>query len=285
MIPCFDFCKGGVSLKEGSEEWKEMTRKVIEALESHGCFLLTYDKIIPKGVRGEMFNDKNNTIVPLTEAFGLDEVPSSDAAQTFTNLMWPQGNQPFSEAVKGMSLKMIELNCLIQKMIVEGYGLPQRYISDVENMNSTSFVRLVKYEVPETKSAPIVNPHTDRSSSLTILCDNGVQGLQVLSKDGKWIELQIPQHGFVVIVGDILKAWSNGRLRAAPHRVMVSGDTERYSFVLFAMPKGEMVIEVPYELVDNEIHPLRYRSFNCGEYFNYYYENPIENTLEIFAGL
>ncbi|RDX61783.1 hypothetical protein CR513_59955, partial [Mucuna pruriens] len=31
MIPCLDFCKGGVALEEGNEEWKEMCKKVREA--------------------------------------------------------------------------------------------------------------------------------------------------------------------------------------------------------------------------------------------------------------
>jgi len=80
------------------------------------------------------------------------------------------------------------------------------------------------------------------------------------------------------------QAWSNGRLHAVTHRVMLRGEKERYSFGHFAMPKEEMDIEVPDELVDNQIHPLRYRPFNYGEYFNYFVSNPI-GALEVFAGI
>ncbi|XP_020202974.1 probable 2-oxoglutarate-dependent dioxygenase AOP1 [Cajanus cajan] len=308
-IPCFDFSKG--TIEEGSEEWKEMSKKVIEALESHGCFLLTCDELIPKGVSEELFNgmktlfdvpeetkqkhmspkpyrgyndNGKNNIIPLMETFGIDEVPLSDSAQAFTSLMWPQGNQFFCETLKTMSIKMLELNFLIQKMIVEGYDLPKHYISDVENMKSSNYSRLAKYKAPERKTE-VAPPHTDKNARLTILCQNDVHGLQVLSKDGKWIALEIPQHGFVVLVGDILQAWSNGRLHAVTHKVVMSGDKDRYSFVLFTTPKEDMVIEVPSELVDNENHPLRYRPFNYGEYFNYFFEKPIPNALEVFAGL
>jgi len=95
---------------------------------------------------------------------------------------------------------------MILKMIVEGYDLPQHYILDVEKLKSSCNSRLMKYKVPE-KNQVLKNslvPHTDQNG-LTILCQNEVQGLQVLSKTGKWIELEIPQNGFVVIVGDILK--------------------------------------------------------------------------------
>ena len=121
MITCFDFCKGGVALKEGSEEWKEMSKRVREACESHGYFLLICDEIIPKDVRGDMFDgmkelfnlpeetkqqhicskpyrgyNGKNSIIPLCQSFGMD-VPLTASAEAFTNLMWPQGNTPFSQ--------------------------------------------------------------------------------------------------------------------------------------------------------------------------------------------
>ncbi|KAG5034254.1 hypothetical protein JHK87_009164 [Glycine soja] len=307
MIPCFDFCK---ALEEGSEEWKEMSKKVREACESHGYFLLMCDEIIPESVREEMFDGMKelfdlpeetkqqhicqkpyrgyigkNSIIPLCESFGVDDAPFSATAEALSNLMWPQGNPHFCETLKTMSLKMLELSFIVMKMIVEGYDLPQHYILDVKNMKSSSYSRLIKYKVPESNNdlETALPPHTD-NSAITILCQHKVQGLQVLSKIGKWIELEIPQDGFVVIVGDILKAWSNGRLHAVTHRVALSGGKERYSFGLFAMPKEEMDIEVPPELVDDQIHPLRYRPFNYGEYFNYFVSNPRE-ALEVFACL
>lgn len=311
MIPCFDFCKDRVALEEGSEEWKQMSKKVREVCESHGCFLLVCDEIIPKSVHEELFYNMKalfdlpletkqqhisskpyssyngkSPVIPLCESFGIDDVPLSDSAEAFTNLMWPQGNTTFSETLKTMSSKMQELSFVLMKMIVEGYGLPQHYISDVENMQSSSNSRLIKYKVPKSNNDfnTALLSHTDKNA-LTILCQNEVQGLQVLSKTGKWIELEIPQDGFVVIVGDTLKAWSNGRLHAATHRVMMSGDKERYSFGVFAMPKEEMKIEVPRELVDDEIHPLRYHPFKYGEYISYFVSNLKENALEVFVGL
>ncbi|ESW09059.1 hypothetical protein PHAVU_009G096800 [Phaseolus vulgaris] len=311
MIPCFDFCKGGMGvLEEGSEEWKEMSKNVREACESHGCFFLKCDDIIPKSLFEEMFNNMKalfdlpeetkqkhvspkpyrgytgkNTLIPIFESFVVDDIPLSDTAEAFTNLMWPQGNPPFSQTLKTMSLKMLELSFLILKMIVEDYDLPQHYILDVEKLNACSSSRLMKYEVPEknedSKNSTVA--HTDKNG-LTILCQN-VQGLQVLSRTDKWIELEIPQNGFVVIVGDILKAWSNGRLHPVTHRVVLNGEEERYSFVLYTMPKEETNIEVPHELVDEKSHPLRYHSFNFGEYMSYFLSDFKEKSIEMFAGL
>ena len=101
---------------------------------------------------------------------------------------------------------MLELCFLIHKMIIEGFGLPENYASDVEMMNSSSNFRLIKYRVPpsDKRSEPSLVPHTDKNT-LTILCQNDVQGLQVLTKQGNWIQLNIPRGAFVLIVGDLLK--------------------------------------------------------------------------------
>jgi len=93
-------------------------------------------------------------------------------------------------------------------MILEGYGLSQRYISDVQSIMGCSDMRLNKYLVSANNKGSDDQSrrfaHTDKNA-LTLLCDNEVQGLQVLSKTGKWIEITIPQDGFVVIIGDPLQ--------------------------------------------------------------------------------
>ncbi|XP_047177097.1 2-oxoglutarate-dependent dioxygenase AOP3-like [Vigna umbellata] len=307
VLPCFNFCKGGETLEEGSEEWKEMSMKVREACESYGCFIMKYDEMSTKGAREVIFQSmkplfdlpeetKRQHISPKPfntynrknfenlnyESFGIDAAK----IENFTNLMWPQGNPPLREALECMSLKMSEISLFVLKMIMEGYGVSQNYISDVESIKSSNNIRFNKYKASANHNdydQVTRFPHTDKNS-LTFLCDNGVQGLQLLSKTGKWTEITIPQHGFVVLVGDVLKAWSNDRLHAATHRVEVSGERERYSFGVFAEPKEEGIVE-PRELVDDTLHPLRYRPFNYGKFFSYYASNLKDDALQVFAGL
>jgi len=111
-----------------------------------------------------------------------------------------------SEMLKGMSLKMTEISLVVLKMIVEAYGLPEHYISDVESMKSCSQIRLNMYKSGANKGTSHDGGHTDKDT-LTVLCQNEVQGLQVLSKTGEWVDIEIPQNCFVVIVGDALKVY------------------------------------------------------------------------------
>ncbi|CAJ1972130.1 unnamed protein product [Sphenostylis stenocarpa] len=307
MIPCLKLS----GLEEGSEEWREMSKKVRDGCESHGCFVMVYDNKVPKGLREDMFacikelfdlpeeTKRKETskkpyrgyncgcpVIPLSQSFGIDDAPLPQTALAFTNLMWPQGNPHFCETLNSTSSKLLDLSLVIMKMLVEAYGLPKEYTSDIEELKSSSNFRLMKYKVPESGEVceTALLPHTDKSA-LTILCENQVEGLEVLSKSQEWVPVKIPEEGFVVIMGDVLKAWSNGRVHAATHRVMMKEEKERYSFALFAVPKEEVKIEVPPELVEEKIHPLRYRAFNYGDYFAYFVSTLHDNALDLFAGL
>ncbi|XP_004504923.1 probable 2-oxoglutarate-dependent dioxygenase AOP1.2 [Cicer arietinum] len=312
-IPILDFRKSkGVTLEEGSERWKEMSLKIKEAFESHGCFILRCDEIsnelreelftglkslfdlpeetkkkfvVPKPYRGYI---SKSHLIPHSETFGIDNSPKSNSSlQDFTNLMWPQGNPSFCKALSSMTLKTRELSLLVLKMVVEGLNLPQQYNFDVEELNNYNDTRVTKYQLPKDgkDSEVALALHTDKGT-LGFICENEVQGLQVVSKTGNYVDVKVPSDGIVVIAGDILKAWSNGRFRAAPHRVVIRGDEERFVFVLFAVPKEGMVIKGPSELVDDENHPLRYRPFIYDEFVHYQHSTRTdESALEKFAGL
>lgn len=108
-----------------------------------------------------------------------------------------------------MSEEMLELNLVLMKMIADGLGLPKHYVSDMEKMKSTSNVRMMKYKAPAStptfqESETGLIAHTDKCA-ITTLCQNDVQGLQILSKQGHWIDVNVPPHGFIVFVGDILQ--------------------------------------------------------------------------------
>ncbi|KAL9330903.1 hypothetical protein ACSQ67_000513 [Phaseolus vulgaris] len=310
-IPCLEFSGVELGMKEGSEEWREMSKKVRDACESHGCFIMVYDDKVSKGLRDDMFlcmkevfdlpeETKKKYIsskpyrgynsecpfIPLSQSFGIDDAPLPQTSQAFTNLMWPQGNPTFCETLNSMSSKLLDLSLEVLKMIVEGYGLPKEYSSEIQELQSCSNFRLMKYKVGQNSEVCETGllSHTDKSA-LTILCEFQVEGLEVLTKSNQWVPVKIPQEGFVVIVGDVLKAWSNGRLHSATHRVVMKEGKERYSIALFGVPKEETKIEVPAELVEDNIHPLRYRPFTYGDYFKYFVSTLHHNALDVFAGV
>ncbi|CAK8569245.1 unnamed protein product [Lathyrus sativus] len=309
-IPILDFnSSDGVKLEEG-DGWKEMSKKVREAFESHGCFLIRCDDIsndlhdkfflgmkslfdLPEETKKKFTSSRayrgyttKNNVIPYSESFGIDNDVNPDTAhQDFIDLMWPQGNSSFGAVLSSYTSKVRELSSLILKMVVEAFELPQHYNLDVEELNCYNDARMTRYSTSkETKGSNIgLVAHTDKGT-ISFICDNGVQGLQLLPKIGNWVDINIPPNGFVVVAGDILQAWSNRRLEAATHRV-VARDEQRFAFVFFAVPREGMIITGPSELVDDE-NPLRYRPFVYDDYVNYQHSTGTqESPLDKFAGL
>ncbi|CAN4100188.1 unnamed protein product [Withania somnifera] len=170
-------------------------------------------------------------------------------------------------------------------MILESLGV-EKYVD--EHMNSTNYLlRVMKYKAPQSSETELgFSAHTDKNI-ITILYQNQVNGLQVLTKDGQWIDVEPTPETFTVLIGDSLQAWANGRLHAAYHKVMMRGNEARYSVGLFSIPKAGYMIEAPKELVDEE-HPLLFKPFDPLEYFTFCYTEEgmkCESALKTYCGV
>lgn len=79
--------------------------------------------------------------------------------------------------------------------------------------------------------------HTDYGC-LTLLASDGVPGLEVLGKDGKWLAVTAKPGEFVINFGEMLEIWTGGAVRATLHRVRGS-QQERISVPLFFNPNHD----------------------------------------------
>ncbi|KAB2050121.1 hypothetical protein ES319_A13G224400v1, partial [Gossypium barbadense] len=70
-----------------------------------------------------------------------------------------------------------------------------------------------------------------------------------------------------------LKAWSNGRLKAVTHRMMMNEGKDRYSMSAFAVPNENTIIKAPKELIDEQ-HPQLYKDFDFKDYLLFVYSDP-----------
>lgn len=116
----------------------------------------------------------------------------------FFILFW----QIFSETIKSYSEDLSELDQIVRRMILESLGV-DKYLE--EHMESTNYLlRVMKYKGPETKETKLgLNSHTDKNI-VTILHQNQVEGLEVQTKDGQWINVTPSPHNFIVMIGDSL---------------------------------------------------------------------------------
>ncbi|MEM6986625.1 MAG: 2OG-Fe(II) oxygenase family protein [Pseudomonadota bacterium] len=107
-------------------------------------------------------------------------------------------------------------------------------------------------------------PHTD-FGCLTLLAQDDIGGLQVMTPAGKWIDAPRIPGTFVVNVGDMLHAWSNGLLRSTPHRVINRSGKARYSCPFFYDPNVNATIN-PLPSTVSEDRPARFEPIVFGEF-------------------
>ncbi|XP_065858952.1 gibberellin 20-oxidase-like protein [Euphorbia lathyris] len=205
-----------------------------------------------------------------------------------------QNSQEFSKVLEEFGNKMMELSKRIIKVILMSLGDNyDKKFNEQEFSNCHGYLRIVNYSPPrnvENKEVEGLGMHTDMSC-ITLLYQDENGGLQMRSKQGEWIDINpCEKNSLVVNIGDLMQAWSNGRLRSSEHRVMLKRPANRVSLAFFWCFEDEKVISAPEEVVGEG--KLRvYKPFVCLDYLKFR-ENSEEGkfekigyTVNDFAGL
>ncbi|KAF2311687.1 hypothetical protein GH714_026027 [Hevea brasiliensis] len=177
-----------------------------------------------------------------------------------------------SETLKEYGNKMSELSKRIVKAVLMSLGEDfdtNFYESDFSNCHG--YMRINNYTAPESveqeKGVEGLGMHTDMSC-VTIVCQDDIGGLQVRSKEGKWMDINPCEDTLVVNIGDLMHAWSNGKLRSSEHRVVLKRYVNRFSLAFFWCFEDEKVILAPNEVV-GEGNFRMYKPFVCRDYLKF----------------
>ncbi|XP_050257941.1 2-oxoglutarate-dependent dioxygenase AOP3-like [Quercus robur] len=302
-IPVVDL--SNLDLKPGTKTWFSARKDVCRALEEYGCFVAEIGNKIPSELHNaisssfaKLFEFPTETKMKFTserpfhgyfsspkyERLVIDNATSTDVTQEFTNIFWPNGNHHVRESADSYVKLMAELDKMVTKMVFENYGVGDYYDSHMES--TTHSFGILKYNEPQkTGTKNGLDNHTDKHFT-TILHQNRVKGLEIKTKDGEWIDFDPSPSSFIFLAGDGLQVWSNDRIKACMHRVLLAENLEtRYSLGLFS--HNNKTICVPEELVDEE-HPLHYKPINLRDYAqeqNRLVAYGKELSLEVFCGV
>ncbi len=150
-------------------------------------------------------------------------------------------------------------------------GVDEHYF-DHWASNGNSILRPIHYPpiTEEPKGAVRAGAHGD-INLITLLMGASTGGLQVLRKDGEWIDAIPKEDELVINVGDMLERHTNNRLRSTVHRVTNPPKEEwgnpRYSIPFFMHPRSEMPLDCLEECID-ENHPKAYPDITAGEFLH-----------------
>jgi isopenicillin N synthase-like dioxygenase len=195
---------------------------------------------------------------------------------------WPR-TPGFREAWERYFAQAVEAAARVQRALAHALGLTDDDILAPPGGETMYHLRFIHY--PSQRAQPLApgqlgsGVHTDYGS-VTLLADDGVGGLQVMTREGTWLEVGVPEDALVVNLGDLMAIWTNDRWVSNPHRVVNPEDTDRYSIPLFVTPPFNAVISCIGTCLGPGEGP-RYRPQKAGDYLlsrldsTHTYRNPL----------
>ncbi len=173
--------------------------------------------------------------------------PGLPGAESFREAnAWP-GSEPWDgwrDAMESMLTGLRGVAMAILGSVSRGLGLPDALLlRPASGRNGT--LRLLHSAVGRIADGDnvITTRHVDTGILSMIWHDR--TGLQMQGPDGTWRDVPTVADGLSVHCGDLLETPSGGRLKATPHRVLGTGDTERCSMGYFLEPDFETLVAPP----------------------------------------
>lgn len=148
-------------------------------------------------------------------------------------------------------------------------GLPEDHF-DSNLHNGNSILRAIFYPpiTSDPESAIRAEQHED-INLITLLVGASADGLELLTKEGKWMPVVAVGDNIVVNVGDMLQRYTNNYLKSTTHRVVnppkEKWHEERLSIPFFLHPRSDMSLAVLDSCVTAE-NPKQYDDITAGAY-------------------
>ncbi len=214
----------------------------------------------------EIFGENTNPTMTmdLKECFDIGQEVPELLSPFFGPNQWPAGTPALREAIYGYHEVMKTLATQILRGVAISLALAPDFF-EAKMRNPVTIQRLLHYP-PQSgridEGAIGVGAHTDYGN-LTILAQDDVGGLQVMNRDGQWIDGTPIPGTFVINIGDLIQKLTNNRYLANLHRVVNTSGRERYSIPFFIDADDDAVF-APLESCVTDDNPARYAPVSCG---------------------
>lgn len=200
----------------------------------------------------------------LKECFDIGPECPEGTAPFFGANQWPAGRPEFSDAVCRYHDEMKALSLRLMRAIAVSLDLEPDFF-EPRMTNPITIQRLLHYP-PQPgqidESVMGIGAHTDYGS-LTVLAQDDVGGLQVMNRDGVWVEGPPIPGTFVINIGDLIQRLTNDLYLANLHRVVNASGHERYSIPFFIDADSDAEF-APLEGCVSPDNPARYAAVQCG---------------------
>ena len=226
--------------KQNLNKWQKITKQFFKLPNEIKKKYHFQDSKINVGY--DFFKSENvnvNTPADLKESFNF-----SNNHQMLEKL-WPTEVKDFKKV--GIELERSAHNLSLRFLsIFEKVLSVQKDFLVSKHVNSLSTLRTIHYPAYKEKIKKDqlrIGEHTDYGTMTILWQLNEVSGLEIMHKNGKWIEIPFIKNSVIVNIGDLLQRWTNDFFKSTAHRVNNSKiDFSRFSMPYFIHPQeGTMI--------------------------------------------
>lgn len=174
--------------------------------------------------------------------------------------LWPGEVATFQSDVYALYDALDAIGQDLLRSIAAFLNLPDDYFSNATR-DGNSVLRLLHYPpTPPQPEGVRAEAHED-INTITLLLGAEEAGLQLLTREGEWLDVNPPEGALVVNIGDMLQRLTNDKLRSTTHRVVNPAPERahlpRYSIPFFLHFAPDFLIETLPSCID-AAHPNRY---------------------------
>jgi isopenicillin N synthase-like dioxygenase len=166
---------------------------------------------------------------------GRDLPPGHALSDSMPPNVWPDQPDDFAATFRALYAEFDRVGAQILSYLAVALGLPADWFAPAI-ADGNSVLRLLHY--PPIADAPDgairAGAHED-INLITLLLGAEEAGLELLTRDGQWIEVTPPQGALAINIGDMLQRLTNHALPSTTHRVR-NPRGERARFSRYSMP-------------------------------------------------
>lgn len=205
---------------------------------------------------------------------GQEDLGNDPIASEYPDNIWTTEVPELKEASLRVYKEFENVGRNLLRAIAVYLKLDENYFDD-KIYHGNSILRILHYypvqnldDVPE--GAIRAGAHED-INLITLLMGASANGLQAMTKDGKWLNVMPEPNQIVINMGDMLQRLTNGKLKSTTHRVINLDREEmlkpRFSTPFFLHPRSDMDLTCLDSCVDAE-HPKMFEDMTAGEYLD-----------------
>ena len=199
---------------------------------------------------------------------GRDLAATSQYLGVYPENVWPTEIAELKQTFQDLYAAMDMTSVILLEAIGRGLDVPQTYFKDMVN-DGNSIIRMIHY--PPTKGEDTVNSvrsaaHED-INLITMLVGATDSGLQLLDRDGTWLDVSSKPGEIVVDTGDMMSRLTNNVLPSTTHRVINPNNdsSARFSMPFFVHPHSKANLSCIPSCVGTG---AKYADITAGDFLN-----------------